>query len=65
LYGLIRDGLIVKAYGGGIAQKEISALVGDVGQLNVARALRRVITRRDTFWGQCSPLMTPGVCTWP
>jgi hypothetical protein len=48
---VIRDGLIVNAHRGGISQKEISALVGDIGQPNVARAQRRAITRRDVVPG--------------
>jgi hypothetical protein len=44
---VIRDGLIVRAHRAGIHQREISALVGDMGQPNVARAKTRAVTRRD------------------
>lgn len=44
---VIRDGLIVRAHRGGIHQREISAIVSNIGQPNVARAQKRAITRRD------------------
>lgn len=44
---VIRDGLIVNAVRAGISQKEISGLVGDMSQPNVARAHKRAFTRRD------------------
>lgn len=48
---VIRDTSIVKAHRAGASQKEISKLVGDIGQPNVARVQRRerqrAITRRD------------------
>ncbi|WP_137145093.1 hypothetical protein [Mycolicibacterium sp. CR10] len=43
---VIRDGLIVRAHRGGLHQREISAIIGDIGQPNVARAQKRAITRR-------------------
>jgi hypothetical protein len=48
---VIRDGLIVRAHRGGINQKEISAIVSNIGQPNVARAQKRAITRRDVVPG--------------
>jgi hypothetical protein len=39
---LVRD-----AHRGGMSSREISALVGDIGQPNVVRTRRRAITRRD------------------
>lgn len=48
---VIRDGLIVNAVRAGISQKEISGLIGDIGQPNVARAQRRALTRRDLVPG--------------
>ncbi len=48
---VIRDGLIVRAHWGGIHQKEISAIVSNIGQPNVARAQKRAITRRDVVPG--------------
>jgi len=48
---IIRDASIVKAHRAGVSQKEISRLVGDMGQPNVARVQRReqqrAITRRE------------------
>ena len=44
---VIRDGLIARARPGGIHQREISAIVSNIGQPNVARAQKRAITRRD------------------
>lgn len=48
---VIRDGMIVRAHRGGIHQKEISGLVGGMGQPNVARAKGRAFTRRDAVPG--------------
>jgi hypothetical protein len=52
---IIRDASIVKAHRAGIPQKEISKLVGDMGQPNVARVQRReqqrTFTRRDVVAG--------------
>lgn len=48
---VIRDGLIVRAHRGGIHQREISAIVSNIGQPNVARAQKRAITRRDVVPG--------------
>ncbi len=45
---LVRDATIVDAHRGGMSSREISALVGDIGQPNVVRTRRRAITRRDT-----------------
>lgn len=44
---LVRDAAIVDAHRGGMSSREISALVGDIGQPNVVRTRRRAITRRD------------------
>ena len=44
---VIRDALIVEAHRAGMSSKEISGLVGDIGQPNVVRARRRAITRRE------------------
>jgi hypothetical protein len=44
---LVRDATIVDAHRGGLSSREISALVGDIGQPNVVRTRRRAITRRD------------------
>lgn len=44
---LVRDATIVDAHRGGMSSREISALVGDIGQPNVVRTRRRAITRRD------------------
>ena len=38
---LIRDSAIVDAHRAGLSSREISALVGDIGQANVVRARRR------------------------
>lgn len=48
---VIRDGLIVRAHRGGIHQRDISALVSDMGQPNVARAKTRAVARRDVVPG--------------
>jgi hypothetical protein len=50
-FRVIRDGLIARAHRGGIHQREISALVSDMGQPNVARAQKRAVTRRDAVPG--------------
>lgn len=44
---LIRDAAIVDAHRAGLSSREISELVGDIGQPNVVRARRRAITRRE------------------
>jgi hypothetical protein len=48
---VIRDGLIVRAHRGGIHQREISTIVSNIGQPNVARAKTRAVTRRDVVPG--------------
>lgn len=48
---LIRDSAIVEAHRGGMSSREISDLVGDIGQPNVVRARRRAITRREVVPG--------------
>jgi hypothetical protein len=44
---LIRDSAIVDAHRSGLSSREISELVGDMGQPNVVRARRRAVTRRE------------------
>ncbi len=44
---LIRDSTIVEAHRAGLSSREISELVGDIGQPNVVRARRRAIARRE------------------
>ncbi len=44
---LIRDSAIVEAHHMGLSSREISGLVGDIGQANVVRARRRALTRRE------------------
>jgi hypothetical protein len=44
---LIRDSAIVEAHRAGLSSREISDLVGDIGQPNVVRARRRAVTRRE------------------
>jgi hypothetical protein len=44
---LIRDSAIVDAHRAGLSSRQISELVGDIGQPNVVRARRRAITRRE------------------
>lgn len=44
---LIRDSAMVEAHRAGLSSREISELVGDMGQPNVVRARRRALTRRD------------------
>lgn len=46
---LIRDSAIVDAHRAGLSSREISELVGDIGQPNVVRARRRAITRREVI----------------
>ncbi len=48
---LIRDSAIVEAHRGGMSSREISDLVGDIGQPNVVRTRRRAITRRGVVPG--------------
>lgn len=43
----IRDSQIVEAHRAGLSSREISELVGDIGQPNVVRARRRATTRRE------------------
>jgi hypothetical protein len=43
----VRDAAIVDAHRAGLSSREISALVGDIGQPNVVRARRRAVTRRE------------------
>ncbi len=43
----IRDSAIVNAHRAGLSSREISELVGDIGQPNVVRARRRALTRRE------------------
>ena len=44
---LLRDSAIVDAHRAGLSSREISTLVGDIGQPNVVRARRRAVTRRE------------------
>jgi hypothetical protein len=44
---LLGDSAIVDAHRAGLSSREISTLVGDIGQPNVVRARRRAVTRRD------------------
>lgn len=44
---LIRDSAIVEAHRAGLSSREISDLVGDIGQPNVVRVRRRAVTRRE------------------
>lgn len=48
---LIRDSAIVEAHRLGMSSREISSLIGDIGQPNVVRARRRAITRREVVPG--------------
>lgn len=50
---VIRNSMIVRAHRGGLHQREISELVGDMGQPNVARTVKRerAITRHDLLPG--------------
>ncbi len=43
----VRDSVIVEAHRAGLSSREISELVGDIGQPNVVRARRRAISRRN------------------
>lgn len=43
----IRDSQIVEAHRAGLSSREISELVGDIGQPNVVRARRRATARRE------------------
>ena len=53
---LIRDDAIVEAHRSGLSSREISEMVGDIGQPNVVRARRRALTRREvTPSGLLSP----------
>lgn len=44
---LIRDSAIVDAHRAGLSSREISGLIGDIGQPNVVRARRRSTARRE------------------
>ncbi|MGQ0825476.1 MAG: hypothetical protein ACT4OX_10700 [Actinomycetota bacterium] len=46
---LIFDDAIVEAHRSGLSSREISEIVGDIGQPNVVRARRRATTRRDAI----------------
>ena len=46
---LIRDDAIVEAHRCGLSSREISEIVGDIGQPNVVRARRRAVTRREVL----------------
>lgn len=48
---LIRDDTIVEAHRAGMSSREISEIVGDIGQPNVVRARRRAATRREVIPG--------------
>ena len=47
----IRDAAMVDAHRLGLSSREISELIGDIGQPNVVRARRRAITRREVVPG--------------
>jgi len=47
----VRDAAIVEAHRLGLSSREISELIGDIGQPNVVRARRRAITRREVVPG--------------
>ena len=44
---VIRDSEVVEAHRAGMSSREISELIGDIGQPNVVRARRRAIARRE------------------
>lgn len=44
---LVRDSAIVDAHRAGLSSREISSLVGDMGQPNVVRARRRATAHRE------------------
>ena len=46
---LIRDDAIVEAHRSGMSSREISEIVGDIGQPNVVRARRRSAARQDAI----------------
>jgi hypothetical protein len=48
---LVRDSAIVEAHRLGMSSREISSLIGDIGQPNVVRARRRAIARREVVPG--------------
>ena len=50
---LVRDAAIVDAHRAGLSSREISGLVGAMGQPNVVRARRRAIARREVVPGAC------------
>ncbi|HEY1653292.1 MAG TPA: hypothetical protein VGG09_15510 [Acidimicrobiales bacterium] len=45
----IRDAAMVEAHRAGLSSREISELVGDIGQPNVVRARRRAFTRSEVI----------------
>jgi hypothetical protein len=45
----IRDAAMVEAHRSGLSSREISELVGDIGQPNVVRARRRAFTRSEVI----------------
>ena len=52
---LIRDDVIVEAHRSGLSSREISEIVGDIGQPNVVRARRRGASRDVIPGGLLSP----------
>jgi len=48
---LIRDEAMVEAHRAGLSSREISDLLGGIGQPNVVRARRRATTRREVIPG--------------
>jgi hypothetical protein len=44
---LVRDSAIVDAHRAGLSSREISELIGGIGQPNVVRARRRAVNRRE------------------
>jgi hypothetical protein len=69
---LVRESAIVEAHRAGLSSREISDLVGDIGQANVVRTRRRAANRPDIPDGLLSPVdalrlsgMTPSdFITW-
>jgi hypothetical protein len=54
---LVRDSAIVEAHRLGMSSREISSLIGDIGQPNVVRARRRALARREFVPGG---MLAPG-----